>query len=99
VAIDHTHSDPAVTAADSMGLWKILDRMEVIFGLDLFQPVPEDPSWSPDVYDWTPVPGVISAAVPDEFLRLAIVPPGHADASARGRAVPMSPPRLSGKPR
>lgn len=59
VAIDHTHSNPAVTPADSVGLWKILDRMEVIFGLDLFQPVPGDPAWWPEAQEWTPVPGVI----------------------------------------
>lgn len=65
VAIDHTHSSPAVTPADSVGLWEILDRMEVIFGLDLFQPVVGDPAWWPEAQTWTPVAGVIRMGYED----------------------------------
>lgn len=48
VAIDHAGSSTELSAADSAAVWEVLDRMEEVTGLDLFEPVVADPSWWTD---------------------------------------------------
>lgn len=48
VAIDHAGSSTELKAADSTAVWDVLDRMEEVTGLDLFEPVVADPSWWTD---------------------------------------------------
>lgn len=61
VAFDHVYGDPGFTAQDSADIWDVLDRMEEVFGIDLFQPIEAEPQWWPDPPENDPglVPGVI----------------------------------------
>jgi hypothetical protein len=61
VAFDHANGDPAFTAQDSADIWDVLDRMEEVFGIDLFQPIEAEAAWWPDPPEDDPglVPGVI----------------------------------------
>ncbi len=47
VAIDHQNSRVSLTEADSAAIWRVLDRMEAVLGVDLFEPTAADPSWWP----------------------------------------------------
>ena len=47
VALDRRSSPLEITAADSTRLWTVWNRMEQVFGVDLFQPVEADPTWAP----------------------------------------------------
>jgi hypothetical protein len=58
VAIDHRNSSPDVTPEDSAAVWDVWNRMEVIFGINMFEPVQADPSWWPDA-GVHPIHGVI----------------------------------------
>lgn len=61
-AFDHRHGSPSMTSQDSIDIWSVLDRMEGIFGIDLFQPAEADPAWWPDQVTYTAadlVPGVV----------------------------------------
>lgn len=69
VAFDHRHGAAAFTAQDSADIWGVLDQMEAVFGLNLFEPIEADPGWWPDEvdpYDPVVIPGVI---------RLVFLPP------------------------
>ncbi|MCG6989295.1 MAG: hypothetical protein LJF06_14100 [Gemmatimonadetes bacterium] len=62
VAFDHRNGSPDMTPRDSTEIWSVLDRMEEIFGIDLFQPVVADTAWWPKPVTYTAadlVPGVI----------------------------------------
>lgn len=62
VAFDHRHGSAEITPGDSAGIWGVLDRMEDVFGLDLFEPAAADPAWWPDPLSSDEpgfVPGVI----------------------------------------
>jgi hypothetical protein len=61
VAFDHRYEDPAFTAQDSADIWGVFDRMEEVFGIDLFQPIEAEPEWWPNPPEDDPglVPGVI----------------------------------------
>ncbi|HEX6575298.1 MAG TPA: Ig-like domain-containing protein [Gemmatimonadaceae bacterium] len=58
VAIDHRFSAPDLTPADSAEIWFVLNRLEEIFGIDMFQPALADPSWWPDAEPHA-IPGVM----------------------------------------
>lgn len=45
VAIDHAGSSAQLTADDSIEVWQVLDRMEEVTGLDLFEPAVAEPGW------------------------------------------------------
>lgn len=62
VAFDHRFGSPDMTPGDSAAIWGVLDRMEEIFGLDLFRPVVADTAWWRQDVTYTAadlVPGVI----------------------------------------
>jgi hypothetical protein len=59
VMIDHRNSDPQVTPTDSVDLWQQLNRMETIFGKDLFRPEPSPSTWWALGDTSPPVAGVI----------------------------------------
>lgn len=61
VAIDHRHSTVPVPPSDSARMWAVLDRMEEVFGLNLFEPAIADSIWWPEPWriDEAPLPGVI----------------------------------------
>lgn len=61
VAFDRQNGVHPVSETDSAAIWSVLDRMETVFGIDLFRPVPADPAWwdAPWFDDPTHVPGVI----------------------------------------
>ena len=62
VVFDHRNGSSTMTPQDSSDIWVVLNRMEEIFGLDLFQPATADPSWWPEGVTYTTadlVPGVI----------------------------------------
>jgi hypothetical protein len=66
VAFDRQGGANPVSPQDSALIWDVLDRMESVFGLDLFEPGVADPSWWPR--PWTAddpgyVPGVIRVIV------------------------------------
>ncbi|MFQ6044761.1 MAG: hypothetical protein ACE5PT_00190 [Gemmatimonadales bacterium] len=61
VAFDHRYGSPDFTAQDSADIWGVFDRMEQVFGLDMFEPAEAEPEWWPDAPSDDPglVPGVI----------------------------------------
>lgn len=62
VAFDRQDGATPVSAQDSAAVWSVLDRMEAVFGLDLFEPAVADPSWWPGPWSGEDpgfVPGVI----------------------------------------
>jgi len=61
VAFDHVNGDPGFTPQDSADIWDVLDRMEEVFGIDMFQPIEAEATWWPDPPEDDPglVPGVI----------------------------------------
>ena len=61
VAFDHANGTTELTPADSVAIWDVLNRMEEVFGVDLFEPVVADPSWWPEPWrdDWGYRSGVI----------------------------------------
>lgn len=61
VAFDRQDGTTPVSPQDSIAVWSVLDRMEEVFGLDLFEPAVADPSWWPEPWIEDPgfVPGVI----------------------------------------
>lgn len=62
VAFDRQGGANPVSAQDSIDIWAVLDRMEAVFGLDLFEPRVADPAWWPEPWDAADpglIPGVI----------------------------------------
>lgn len=81
VAIDHANAERDVTASDSARLWGVLDRMEAVFGLDLFEPVVADPTWWPvptGPFDAERIPGVIRMTFQAPGWRAVLPPSGDA---------------------
>ncbi len=70
VALDRQNSDRDLTAADSSAIWQALDRMESVFGIDLFEPIVPDTAWWPvptGPFEGREIPGTI---------RITAQPPG-----------------------
>lgn len=62
VAFDHRYGSPTMTPQDSADIWGTLNRMEEIFGVDLFQPATAGPDWWPNPVTYSAadlVPGAI----------------------------------------
>ncbi|MGD2071157.1 MAG: hypothetical protein PVI57_20990 [Gemmatimonadota bacterium] len=47
VAIDRANSTRQLSPDDSVAVWAVLEDMEEVFGLDLFEPAAADPDWWP----------------------------------------------------
>jgi hypothetical protein len=62
VAFDHRYGSPDFTPADSLAIWEVLNRMEEVFGHDLFEAATAHPDWWPDPVTLAD-PGLISGVI------------------------------------
>lgn len=70
VGFDRQGSNVPITAADSTALWDDLDRLESVFGRDLFRPVVWRDSWT-DAGGVVEEPGVVRVTVDTSIAAIA----------------------------
>lgn len=68
VAFDRQGGANPVSPQDSAAVWGVLDRMEEVFGLDLFEPAVAEPAWWSE--PWRDDPGLVPGVI-----RVVLEPP------------------------